>query len=113
MTKGAVALPFRFDAEEDEQQVPPLRYAPVGMTKGTLVLPFRFDAEEDEQQVPPLHFAPVGMTKGRTALRFRFDAAEDEQQVTSRRTAVCWAFVSHYFACWSGGRCLPSLGRGT
>ena len=32
MTKGRVALPFRFDAAVNEQQVPPLRYAPVGMT---------------------------------------------------------------------------------
>jgi hypothetical protein len=32
MTKGKAALPFRFDAADDEQQVPPLRYAPVGMT---------------------------------------------------------------------------------
>jgi hypothetical protein len=33
MTKGRVAIPFRFDGADDEQQVPPLRYAPVGMTK--------------------------------------------------------------------------------
>jgi hypothetical protein len=32
MTKGRVALPFKLDAAEDGQQVPPLRYAPVGMT---------------------------------------------------------------------------------
>src|ERR1700733_8083087 len=32
LTKGRVALPFRFDIVDDEQQVPPLRYAPVGMT---------------------------------------------------------------------------------
>jgi hypothetical protein len=32
MTKGRVALPFRFEDADDEQQVPPLRYAPVGMT---------------------------------------------------------------------------------
>jgi hypothetical protein len=32
MTKGTAALPFKFDAAEDEQQVPPLRYASVGMT---------------------------------------------------------------------------------
>jgi hypothetical protein len=32
MTKGSAALPFRFDDAEDEQQVPPLLYAPVGMT---------------------------------------------------------------------------------
>ena len=27
MTKGRVALPFRFDPGDDEQRVPPLRYA--------------------------------------------------------------------------------------
>jgi hypothetical protein len=32
MTKGRVGLPFRFDDAEDEQQVPPLRFASVGMT---------------------------------------------------------------------------------
>jgi hypothetical protein len=32
VTKGRVTLPFRFDSLDDEQQVPPLRYAPVGMT---------------------------------------------------------------------------------
>jgi hypothetical protein len=36
-----------------ELQIPPLRYAPVGMTKGRVVLPFRLDAGDDEQQVPP------------------------------------------------------------
>jgi hypothetical protein len=28
-----------------EQQVPPLRYAPVGMTKGRVEFPARFDAD--------------------------------------------------------------------
>jgi hypothetical protein len=37
-------------------------YAPVGMTKGRAALPFRFDNADDEQQVPPLRFAAVGMT---------------------------------------------------
>ena len=32
MTKGRVALPFAFDNADDEQQVPPLRFASVGMT---------------------------------------------------------------------------------
>jgi hypothetical protein len=32
MTKGRVVLPFGFDDADDEQQVPPLRCAPVGMT---------------------------------------------------------------------------------
>jgi hypothetical protein len=54
MTKGKVALPFRFDTVEDELQIPPLRYASVGMTKGRVALPFRFDVPDDEQQVPPL-----------------------------------------------------------
>jgi hypothetical protein len=62
MTKGRAALPFRFDAAEGEPQIPPLRYASVGMTKGSVALPFRFDDAEDEQQVPPLRFATVGMT---------------------------------------------------
>jgi hypothetical protein len=35
---------------------------PVGMTKGRAALPFRFDDGDDEQQVPPLRYAPVGMT---------------------------------------------------
>jgi hypothetical protein len=34
----------------------------VGMTKGTVALPFEFDAADDEQQVPPLRYASVGMT---------------------------------------------------
>jgi hypothetical protein len=45
-----------------ELQIPPLRYAAVGMTKGRVTLPFRFDSLDDEQQVPPLRYAPVGMT---------------------------------------------------
>jgi hypothetical protein len=36
--------------------------ASLGMTKGRMALPFRFDAADDEQQVPPLRFASVGMT---------------------------------------------------
>ena len=36
--------------------------ASLGMTKGRVALPFGFDDVEDEQQVPPLRFAPVGMT---------------------------------------------------
>jgi hypothetical protein len=45
-----------------ELQIPPLRFAPVGMTKEEVTLPFRSDAADDEQQVPPLRFATVGMT---------------------------------------------------
>jgi hypothetical protein len=63
MTKGRVALPFKLDAAEDELQIPPLRYAPVGMTKGRVALPFKLDAAEDEQQIPPLRYPgfPVGL----------------------------------------------------
>jgi hypothetical protein len=31
-------------------------YATVGMTKGRVALPFRFDDADDEQQVPPLRY---------------------------------------------------------
>jgi hypothetical protein len=51
-----------FQERSAELQIPPLRYAPVGMTKGRAALPFRFDNADDEQQVPPLRFAAVGMT---------------------------------------------------
>jgi hypothetical protein len=37
-------------------------YASVGMTKGRGALPFRFDDGDYEQQVPPLRYASVGMT---------------------------------------------------
>jgi hypothetical protein len=43
-------------------QIPPLRFAPVGMTKGRGALSLKVDAADDEQQVPPLRFASVGMT---------------------------------------------------
>jgi hypothetical protein len=73
MTKGKVTLPFRFDATDDVQQVPPLRFASVGMTlllgngqrtsfalvgmtKGKVALPLRFDATDHVQQVPPLRY---------------------------------------------------------
>ena len=31
-------------------------------------------------QIPPLRFAPVGMTKGRVPLPFRFDAVDDDRR---------------------------------
>jgi hypothetical protein len=78
MTKGRVALPFRFDAAEDEQQVPPLRYAPVGMTPllGT-----------GKERVAGLWFIRFGMTKGRVALPFRFSTMDEEQVVEKVPTA--------------------------
>jgi hypothetical protein len=47
-------------------QVPPLRYASVGMTKGgvvTFIRSCQIGWTEKKLQVPPLRFAPVGMTK--------------------------------------------------
>jgi hypothetical protein len=41
-----------FQERSAELQIPPLRYAPVGMTKERVALPFKLDAAEDEQQVP-------------------------------------------------------------
>jgi hypothetical protein len=43
MTKERVALPFKLDSAEDEPQIPPLRYASVGMTKERVALPFKLD----------------------------------------------------------------------
>ena len=51
-----------FQERSAELQIPPLRFAPVGMTKERVPFPFELDAAEDEQQVPPLRFATVGMT---------------------------------------------------
>jgi hypothetical protein len=51
-----------FQERSAELQIPQLRYASVEMTKGRVALPFKLDAAEDEQQVLPLRFAPVGMT---------------------------------------------------
>jgi hypothetical protein len=50
---------LRFDTENSggprgALQIPPLRYASVGMTKVGAVRPFGFAAREGEQQVPPL-----------------------------------------------------------
>jgi hypothetical protein len=59
MTKGGVALPFGFDMADGGTADPS---ASLGMTKERIALPFRFDAKDDEQQVPPLRYAPVGMT---------------------------------------------------
>jgi hypothetical protein len=44
--------------KELKQQIPPLRFAPVGMTH----LASELSADPVKQQIPPLRFAPVGMT---------------------------------------------------
>ena len=48
------AVEKHFQEGSVELQIPPLRSAPVGMTKGRVALPFRFHAADDEQQVPSL-----------------------------------------------------------
>ncbi len=67
-----------------ELQIPPLRYASVGMTKGRDALPLGFDAADGATADPS---ASLGMTKGGVALSFRFDAADNKQQVPPLRFA--------------------------
>jgi hypothetical protein len=94
MTKGRVALPFRFDSVDDEQQVPPLRYPgfPVELD-GAVLLHVPFPYRKAHTWSCPVQrgrksgYASVGMTKGRVALPFRFDSADDEQQVAPLRYA--------------------------
>jgi hypothetical protein len=90
MTKGRVVLPFKFDAIEDEQQVPPLRSPgfPVDLGGvGALHAPFSYRKAHTRpcpvQRGMKSGYAPAGMTKGRVVLPFKFDAIEDEQQVPS------------------------------
>jgi hypothetical protein len=52
MTKGRVALPFGFVDADDEQQVPPLRFASVGMTPL-----FETEKERGESSFHPLVLA--------------------------------------------------------
>jgi hypothetical protein len=76
-----------------ELQIPPLRYASVGMTKGRVALPFRLDAVDDEQQVPPLRFAPVPRqagTGGMTLLsgvRFEYEKFREAEGRTTDPSA--------------------------
>jgi hypothetical protein len=65
MTKGRAAISFGFVTRDDEQQVPPLRYAPVGMTKGRAAISFGFVTRDGETADPS---ATLGMTKGGVAL---------------------------------------------
>jgi hypothetical protein len=58
-----------FHERSAELQIPPLRYASVGMTKGRAALPFRFDAAEDEPQVSELRYAPVETIGGLLTLK--------------------------------------------
>jgi hypothetical protein len=67
----------------------------LGMTKGRAALPFRLDAADDEQQVPPLRFAMVGMTLLLGTDRRRVEASSDrddkfvwERQVSFLRRIV-------------------------
>jgi hypothetical protein len=50
----ATPVEKHFQEGSAELQIPPLRYASVGMTKGRVALPFKFAIADDEQQVPPL-----------------------------------------------------------
>ena len=61
---GVEVLEGEFGRRRGALQIPPLRFAPVGMTKGRVALPFRVDRGDGEQQVPPLRFAPVPRQAG-------------------------------------------------
>jgi hypothetical protein len=58
-----------------ELQVPPLRYASVGMTKVTVVFPVQSGCRLRELQVPPLRYASVGMKKVTVVFPSRADAS--------------------------------------
>jgi hypothetical protein len=73
-----------FQEGSAELQIPPLRYAPVGMTKGRGSFPYCVSLWMGQTADPS---ASLGMTKGRATLPFRFDATDDEQQVPPLRYA--------------------------
>ena len=50
--------------DRKELQISPLRYAPVEMTNLLDSVEKHFQERSGEQQVPPLRFASVGMTRG-------------------------------------------------
>src|SRR5580698_1961008 len=100
-----------FQDKSAELQIPPLRYASVGMTKGRVMLSLRFamwdvnsrslrfgrddtsvlveelfQDKSAEPQIPPLRYAPVGMTKGRVMLSLSFAMWDGEQQVPPLRS---------------------------
>jgi hypothetical protein len=66
MTKGRVSLPCASGGWWREPQVPPLRFAPVGMTIHILV----GDASSQEN-FHAKKSQPLGMTKGRATLPLR------------------------------------------
>jgi hypothetical protein len=68
-----------------ELQIPPLRFAPVGMTKFRVALSVRVAIGMGEPQIPPLRFAPVGMTKFRVALSVRVAIGMGEPQIPPLR----------------------------
>jgi hypothetical protein len=88
-------------------QVPPLRYAPVGMTKGGVVTFIRsceIGWTEKKLQVPPLRYAPVGMTKGGAVTFIRsceIGWTEKKPQVPPLRYAPVG--MTNWFECQDAG----------
>jgi hypothetical protein len=82
MTKGEAELPLRLDAMDDEQQVPPLRFASVGMT------PLFISDKE------------LGMTKGEGGASIEIRCSGDEQQVLPLRSVSVGScdFISFAFS---------------
>jgi hypothetical protein len=58
-----------FQEGSAELQIPPLRFATVGMTKGRGAFSASSSLWKRGPQIPPLRFATVGMTKGRGAFQ--------------------------------------------
>ena len=83
-----------------ELQIPPLRYAPVGMTKGEVALPGDIGLWLKEQQVPPLRCAPVGMTQGEWGFHSRSVAripGLKSETWGTLRFLTGWAVPGHSF----------------
>src|SRR5271168_2739826 len=70
LVRACVRAEKHFHERSAEPQVPPLRYAAVGMTKGRVHLPFAISCWCGETADPS---AALGMTKGKVAVRERAD----------------------------------------
>jgi hypothetical protein len=91
-----------FQERSAELQIPPLRYAPVGMTKERVALPFKLDAAEDEQQVPISASLRAGSPLRYPDKRARYGAPVDclPLWLENREILIC------FFSC-SNPRPLP------
>ena len=66
-------------------QIPPLRFASVGITRGEGWLRLEWLRDGEKPQVPPLRYAPVGMTRGEGWLRLEWLRDGEKPQVPPLR----------------------------